>query len=137
VTIEFWPEAPSYPNHPRPSADLVTAWVEAWRHYWAIHDLMTDATAELTTGHTPFCPVSWGEWCDGASGCPPLHDDRPSPPCTCRYGLHPTIWCPTHLIDVPGVGQRGAAYTFRIDPWCPHHAPVRVGGWDAFSERRS
>jgi hypothetical protein len=57
-------------------------------------------------------------------------------PCTCRYGLHPTIWNPTHLIDIPGVGQRGAAYTFQIDPWCPHHAPVRVGGWDAFSERR-
>lgn len=43
------------------------------------------------------------------------------PPCTCVYELHPTPWCPTHLIDVPGVGQRGAAYTFRIDPFCTHH----------------
>jgi len=47
---------------------------------------------------------------------------KPQPrPCTCAYGLHPTLWCPTHLIDVPGVGQRGAAWTFRIDPFCPHH----------------
>jgi hypothetical protein len=47
------------------------------------------------------------------------------PACTCRYGLHPTIWSPTHRVDVPGVGMRGAAYTFRIDRRCPHHGDVR------------
>lgn len=53
--------------------------------------------------------------------------EEPIRPCTCRYGLHRTIWHPTHLIDVPGIGQRGAAYTFRIDPACPHHGTdVRV-----------
>lgn len=41
--------------------------------------------------------------------------------CTCTYGLHPTIWSPTHTVDVIGVGRRGAAYTFRINPLCPHH----------------
>jgi len=50
------------------------------------------------------------------------------PACTCRYGLHPTIWSPTHRVDVPGVGMRGAAYTFRIDGRCPHHGEARYVG---------
>jgi len=62
----------------------------------------------------PDCPLHWAKsWL---------------PPCTCRYGLHPTIWCPTHLIDVPGVGQRGAAWTFRIHPKCQHHGDARRSG---------
>ena len=44
--------------------------------------------------------------------------------CTCRYGLHPTIWYPTHRVDVPGVGMRSAAYTFQVDRRCVHHGDV-------------
>jgi len=80
-------------------------------------------------GTSGFHTVQWTNPACSLHGDPPR--PRPvatygrPPACTCRYGLHPTIWNPTHLIDVKGVGQRGAAYTFRIDPRCPHHGDVR------------
>lgn len=83
---------------------------------------------QLTTGPTCICPTGIPDiWC-GIDHHAHLAMQRelgllhpPTRLCTCTYGLHQTLWNPTHLIDVPGVGQRGAAFTFRIDPFCTHH----------------
>lgn len=63
----------------------------------------------------PDCRLHW-EYC-------------PLMPCSCEYGLHYTLWNPTHLIDVPGIGQRGAAFTFRIDPDCEWHGDDAEEVW--------
>lgn len=136
----------SYPNpHPNPYVVEWAGWLpidpdEVPDHLWDLwyaaweHDGIIDA-------------IWHGEWhccreltTDGADGVLSWPAGGPAqqlalPPCTCTYALHYVLWCPTHLIDIPGVGQRGGAYTFRIDPWCPHHAPVQPGGWDAFPDR--
>ena len=69
----------------------------------------------------PDCPLHWApSWL---------------PPCTCHYGLH-TAQLP-YQVDRTRVRRRlvvlGSYFT--IDPWCPHHAPVRAGGWEAFPDR--
>jgi hypothetical protein len=84
---------------------------------------LTDAGTEFHARYVrnPACAA---DWCL-AEPHPMVRTYNAPPACTCRYGLHPTIWYPTHLIDVPGVGQRSAAYTFRIDPRCLHHGDSR------------
>lgn len=76
------------------------AWFDAWEH--------VDLVELITIGEHPAPQLT--AW-----------PTRLRPPCSCTYGLHQTLWNPTHLIDIAGVGQRGAAFTFRIDPFCPHH----------------
>jgi hypothetical protein len=135
------------PTYSNTSPDVVTAWVAAWRHYWCIVELMRPGWAheleatvtmhvcscrtELVDGgtafhavrrHNPACNIHGPAFFAG----PPVQRFGKAPACMCRYGLHPTIWHPTHRVDVPGVGMRGAAYTFRIHPKCPHHGDGRV-----------
>lgn len=82
--------------------------------------------ADLVEYGAPLQLTTGPEWLRGFRSAGVAHLPRTTlEPCTCAYGLHPTIWCPTHLIDVPGIGQRGAAYTFRISTWCPHHGDWR------------
>ena len=126
--------------------DVQAEWSRAmpeWRNYMAglFGDLIWWRGRQLTTGDVPprvclcrtvlvdggtqFHAVQWTNPACSLHGDPlrsrPVATYGKPPACTCRYGLHPTIWSPTHRVDVPGVGMRGAAYTFRIDRRCPYH----------------
>ena len=148
------PDTPTYPPLPGvfgvPS-DLISVWATAQTHIWVILVYLDGLDSyihapELTTGDDvePVRCACWmvrgrtlespPEW-EQNPDCP-LHW-APSwlPPCTCHYGLH-TAQLP-YQVDRTRVRRRlvvlGSYFT--IDPWCPHHAPVRAGGWEAFPDR--
>ena len=112
------PDTPTYP--PLPSVfnvpwNLIRPWSTAQTHIWIILLYLDGLDScihapELTTGA----------------------DRRPTPPCTCHYGLHTTQL--PYQVNRTTVRRRTVVLGsyFTIDPWCPHHAPVRVGGWEAF-----
>lgn len=123
--------------------DRQQAWVAVWDHLDAIALIMTDWSSgacpwwtrnQLTAGCTCRDAPRWYPGRPGDPACP-VHGHgclRPSDPvgfetlpaCTCRYALRQArayFGAYTHLIDVPGVGQRGAAWFFIVDPDCLHH----------------
>jgi hypothetical protein len=91
---------------------------------------------ELTTGADVFDVVTHdAETCTACAPLVgPLFPRQPQPPCTCHYRLH-TAQLP-YQVGRTTVRRRTVVLGsyFTIDPWCPHHAPVRVGGWEAFPD---
>lgn len=99
------------------SATIGWIWAD-YDGYWGrwTRQLTTGADVwDITTHDAEHCTI-----CLYLVG-PLFHDWDWVEPCSCEYALHQTVWYPTHRIDIPGVGMRGAAYTFRIDPDCHWH----------------